>query len=77
MQSDAERWELASTLHRVFGGRRTDHEACSGKNSFAMGAFNGLVQRDGEAKVIRRHDEPFHPPSGGICNVEMGIRGFH
>jgi hypothetical protein len=61
MQSDAERRKLASALHRVVCGCRTDHEARRRENTITMGAFDGLVQWDGEAEIIGRHDEPLCP----------------
>jgi hypothetical protein len=72
MQSNAERWELAGTLYRIVRCGTTDHEARGGENSIAMGAFNGLVNWDGESVVIGRHDKPLR-----FAEVGVRMRGFH
>jgi hypothetical protein len=57
MQPNAERWQTARTLYRIFRCGGTDHQAGCRQDSLAMGAFYGFVHRDGEAEIIGRNDK--------------------
>ena len=57
VQTDRQAGQPPRARHRVRGGGRRDHEARGRQHPFAMTPFDGFVDLDGGAEIVRRNDE--------------------